>query len=118
MVGLKAGSRMTVISALLAAMVFGLVFLGLEINDFATMISHGITPERSGFLSIYFVLIGVHGLHMAIGLLWMLVMTIQVALKGFTTDVVIRLLNLRLFWVFQASIWVCVFVFVYLRGAY
>jgi cytochrome o ubiquinol oxidase subunit 3 len=48
----------------------------------------------------------------------MLVMIPQVALKGLTTDVVTRLVNLRMFWMFQASIWVCVFVFIYLNGAY
>ncbi|MDD2862759.1 MAG: cytochrome c oxidase subunit 3 [Acidiphilium sp.] len=118
MVGLKARNRMFVLAGLLSAFVLGGVFLGLEINDFATLVAHGITPERSGLMSIFFVLIATHGLHMAFGMLWMAVMMVQVALKGFTTEVVTRLLNLRLFWVFQASIWVCMFVFVYLNGAF
>ena len=56
-------------------------------------------------------------LHMAFGILWMLVMLVQVLRYGFSTAVVAQLLNLRLFWQFQASVWVCVYVFVYLKGA-
>jgi cytochrome o ubiquinol oxidase subunit 3 len=40
----------------------------------------------------------------------------QIISSGFNTAVVTRLLNLRLFWQFQASVWVCVYVFVYLKG--
>jgi cytochrome o ubiquinol oxidase subunit 3 len=100
------------------ALVLGLVFLGLEVSDFATLIAQGAGPDRSGFLSCFFVLIGTHGLHMVFGILWMLVMMVQVARSGFTSNVVARMLNLRMFWQFQASVWVCVYVFVYLRGAF
>ncbi len=55
---------------------------------------------------------------MVFGILWMLVMIVQVQRLGFTADVVARLLNLRLFWQFQASVWICVYTFVYLRGAF
>ncbi len=115
-VALKAGSRAGVALGILAAMALGLVFLGLELNDFVTLFAMGATPERSGFLSVFFVLIASHGLHMAFGLLWMLVMLVQIMRFGFTTEVVTRLLSLRLFWQFQASVWVCVYVFVYLKG--
>lgn len=118
MVGMKLNSRLLTIAALLVALIFGGVFLGMEINDFASLVAHGITPERSGYLSIFFVLVGTHGLHMAFGMLWMLVMIPQIVLKGFTSEVVARMLNLRVFWTFQASIWVCVFTFVYLNGAF
>jgi cytochrome o ubiquinol oxidase subunit 3 len=63
------------------------------------------------------VLIATHGLHMAFGILWLLVMAVQVIRLGLTAPVVAQLLNLRLFWQFQAAIWVCVYVFVYLKGA-
>ncbi|OYV35066.1 MAG: cytochrome O ubiquinol oxidase [Rhodospirillales bacterium 20-64-7] len=115
-VAMKNGSRRGILFGILAAMALGFVFLGLEIGDFLDLIGHGATPQRSGFLSIYFMLIATHGLHMAFGLLWMAVMLIQVPRYGLTTNVVTRLLNLRLFWQFQAAVWVCVYVFVYLRG--
>lgn len=118
MVGLKAGSRRWVLLGLAAAGLLGAVFVGLESVDFLRLVAQGAAPERSGFLSVFFILVATHGLHMLFGMLWIAVMMLLVLLKGFTTENVTRLLNLRLFWTFQASIWVCVFVFVYLRGAF
>lgn len=116
-VALKHGYRQLVALGILAAIALGLVFLALEIADFADLYAHGATPQVSGFLSAYFVLIATHGLHMAFGLLWLFVMLIQVIRLGLTAPVIAQLLNLRLFWQFQSAIWVCVYVFVYLRGA-
>lgn len=117
-VAMKMRSRAGVILYTVLALVLALVFLGLEVSDFQTLIAHGDGPDRSGFLSAFFVLIATHGLHMVFGIVWMLVMIVQVARSGFTEHVVARLLNLRLFWQFQASVWVCVYAFVYLRGAF
>jgi cytochrome o ubiquinol oxidase subunit 3 len=117
-VAMKLRSRPGVILYISIALVLGLVFLGLELGDFARLIAQGDGPDRSGYLSIYFVLIATHGLHMAFGILWMLVMIVQVARAGFTSNIVSRLLILRMFWQFQASVWVCVYAFVYLRGAF
>ncbi|HTJ90334.1 MAG TPA: cytochrome c oxidase subunit 3 [Acidocella sp.] len=115
-VALKRGSRAGLIAGMAVAIVLGAVFIGLELADFASLVHTGATPDTSGFLSAFFVLIASHGLHMAFGLLWMLVMLVQVLRFGLSTAVVAQLLNLRLFWQFQASVWVCVYVFVYLKG--
>ena len=115
-VALKRGNRAGVVAGMLVAMGLGVVFLALELADFASLFRAGATPDTSGFLSAFFVLIASHGLHMVFGLLWMLVMLVQVLRFGFSTAVVAQLLNLRLFWQFQASVWVCVYVFVYLKG--
>jgi len=115
-VALKTGNKQGVLLGIVVALVLGAAFVGLEISDFVTLFNAGATPQTSGFLSAFFVLVATHGLHMLFGMLWMLVLIPQIIRYGFTTDVVTRLLNLRLFWQFQASVWVCVYVFVYLRG--
>jgi cytochrome o ubiquinol oxidase subunit 3 len=117
-VAMKMRSRPGVILYTAVALILGCVFIGLELSDFSTLIAQGAGPDRSGYLAIFFVLIAAHGLHMAFGILWMLVMIVQVSMSGFTSNVVARLLNLRLFWQFQAAVWVCVYAFVYLRGAF
>lgn len=99
------------------AIFLGAAFIGIEIHDFYDQVARGITPLRSGYLSIYFTLVGTHGLHIFVGLCWMVIMAIQVRTKGYTTAVVYRLLNLKVFWMFQAIVWVCVFIFVYMIGA-
>ena len=116
-VALKHGNRAGLVLGTIVAIVLGAVFLGLELSDFATLIAQGATPDRSGFLSAFFLIIATHGLHMAFGILWMLVMLVQIRRFGLTAPVVAQLLNLRLFWQFQATIWVCVYIFVYLKGA-
>lgn len=116
MVALKKGSRAGVLTGLAVAFALGLVFLGLEIHEFAGLLAQGIDPQQSGFLSAFFALVMTHGIHMAFGLLWMATMFVQVAAQGFTDKTVYRLLNLKLFWHFQAVIWVFVFTFVYMRG--
>jgi cytochrome o ubiquinol oxidase subunit 3 len=116
-VAMKHGYRQLTVLCILGAILLGAVFLGLEFLDFADLYAHGATPQVSGFLSAYFILIATHGLHMVFGLLWLLVMLMQVVRLGFTAPVIAQLLNLRLFWQFQAAIWVCVYVFVYLKGA-
>lgn len=111
---LRHGNRMAVLNWFAIAFVLGAVFLGLEIGEFAHLANRGIVPQRSAFLSAYYTIVLTHGLHMLVGLLWMAVMAVQIVRDGFTDKVVYRLLNLRIFWHFQAVIWVCVFIFIYL----
>lgn len=92
----------------------GLAFLGLEIHEFSGLVAAGNGPSRSGFLSAYFTLVGTHGLHVALGSLWMLILLAQVAWHGLTTTNLRRLTLLSLFWHFLDIIWVLIFTIVYL----
>jgi len=94
----------------------GAAFLTLEIREFADMIAHGATPQRSAFLSAFFTLVGCHGLHVTLGLIWLVVMMVQVAVMGFVTSVQHRLLCFSLFWHALDIVWVGVFTVVYLMG--
>ena len=117
MAGMKRRSRKAAAGFLVVAALLGTAFVALELRDLITLVIAGDTPERSGYLSMFFLLVATHGLHIVFGLLWMGVMIVQVLAFGFTAPVVTRLLNMQMFWQFQAAIWVCVFVFVYLQGA-
>jgi cytochrome o ubiquinol oxidase subunit 3 len=101
-----------------AAMTFalGAAFLGLEIHELAAMIARGATPERSAFLSAFFTLVGCHGLHVTAGLVWLVVMMAQVAIKGLRPNVGRRLLCFALFWHTLDIVWVWLFTVVYLMG--
>ena len=99
------------------AFVIGLDFIVMEWDELAHLAASGAVPQHSGYLSIFFTLIIVHGLHNAFGLLWMLVMIVQVARKGLKLPVVYRLINLKIFWLYQALVWTFVYTFVYLRGS-
>jgi len=96
--------------------VLGAAFLTLELNEFRNMIAIGATPQTSAFLSAFFTLVGCHGLHVAIGLIWLVLMMIQLAMWGFQPVVDRRMLCFALFWHALDIIWVMIFTVVYLMG--
>jgi cytochrome o ubiquinol oxidase subunit III len=115
-VALASADKSRALLWLLATAALGAGFLLLEFGEFRGMIAQGAGPDRSGFLSVFFTLVGTHGLHVSIGILWILVMIGQVLVKGLTTPVVSRLARLGLFWHFLDIIWVAIFSVVYLPG--
>ena len=88
----------------------------MEINEFYHLIMENNGPERSGFLSSFFTLVGTHGLHVTTGLIWIGVMAAQVMVKEITAPVRSRLMRLGMFWHFLDIVWVGVFTMVYLIG--
>lgn len=113
---LKSGNRGGAMLGIAGAIVLGGLFIAVGGSDLLAMNAQGFGPGRSAYLSCLFTLIFTHGLHMAFGILWMLVMLSQIVRFGFTQNVVARLLCLRMFWQFQATVWVLVYVYVYLFG--
>ena len=97
--------------------VLGAAFLFLEAHEFAGMNAIGAGPSRSAFLSSFFTLVGCHGLHVTLGLLWLLTMMAQVFAKGYRADILRRILCFSLFWHTLDIIWVGIFTVVYLMGA-
>jgi len=94
----------------------GVVFLIIELREFAGMIAIGAGPQRSAFLSAFFTLVGCHGAHVTAGLLWIGTMIAQIWAKGFQPHVGRRLLCLSVFWHALDIIWVAIFTIVYLIG--
>ena len=95
----------------------GLGFVLLEAQEFAQMAAEGATPQRSAFLSSFFALVGCHGVHVSVGLLWLGTMMAQVYVKGFRQTIIHRLICFNLFWHALDIIWVAIFTIVYLIGA-
>jgi cytochrome o ubiquinol oxidase subunit 3 len=100
----------------LITFVLGVAFLALELREFAGMIAVGAGPQRSAFLSAFFTIVGCHGLHVTAGLVWLVVMMAQVAIKGIHATVERRLLCFSLFWHALDIVWVWLFTVVYLMG--
>ena len=113
---MKSGEKERMLSWLLVTFLLGLGFVGLEIREFHGLERVGAGPDRSGFLSAFFTLVGTHGLHVTFGLIWILIMTSQVVIKGLTVPVTSRFLRLGLFWHFLDIVWIGIFSVVYLPG--
>lgn len=96
--------------------VLGVSFLILELTEFRSLIHEGNGWQRSGFLSIFFALVGTHGLHILVGLLWMAVMMVQIVRRGLSDHVSRRLMLFGMFWHFLDVVWIFIFTIVYLMG--
>ena len=92
----------------------GGAFLALELGEFHDLLARGAGPSHSAFLSAFFALVGTHGLHVTIGLCWLIVMLVQVATLGFRPMVARRFFCFGLFWHALDIVWVGVFTIVYL----
>ncbi len=116
-VALKYGdTRKRLLGWMGATLVLGLVFLSMEAHDFATMFAKSAYPTRSGFLSAFFALVPLHGLHVLAGCIWMIVMAVQVLVIGLDDRTKTNLLRLGLFWHFLDIVWIAIFSTVYLQG--
>jgi len=102
--------------ALVATGLTGLVFILLEASEFAALHAQGFGPTRSAFLTGFFTLVGCHGVHVSVGLLWLGTMMAQFYAKGFRPDIGRRFLCFSMFWHFLDVVWVAIFSLVYLVG--
>lgn len=101
---------------LVITLILGLIFLGMELNEFHNLIIAGNSWRASGFLSAFFTLVGTHGLHITIGLIWSIVMIWQVTYWGLNSATERRLTMFGLFWHFLDVIWIFIFTVVYLMA--
>jgi cytochrome o ubiquinol oxidase subunit 3 len=115
-VAVRLGNQRVGLHWLAVTFLLGAGFVALEIGEFSGMYQQGAGPQRSGFLSAFFTLVGTHGLHVSMGLVWIVIMAIQVMLRGLTAPVVSRLFRLGLFWHFLDIVWIGIFSIVYLPG--
>jgi cytochrome o ubiquinol oxidase subunit 3 len=101
---------------LLITGLLGLAFVGMELQEFISLAARGITPQRSGFLTSFFGLVGLHGLHVTVAGMWLATMMAQVQLKGFRPEIIHRLICFNLFWHALDIVWIGIFTIVYLMG--
>ncbi len=117
MIAARRGNKNQVLLWFGITFLLGLAFLGLELKEFSTLISEGNTLQSNAFLSSFFVLLGTHGLHISIGLLWMATTLIYIIKRGLNSSMVRKLTMLSLFWHFLDIVWIFIFTIVYL-GAF
>ena len=113
----RGGNRRLALTAFGVTFLLGAAFLGLELHEFRNLVLDGNSWQRSAFLSSFFTLVGTHGMHITIGLIWMATMMVQTLRRGLGHNIVRRLTLLSLFWHFLDIVWIFIFTVVYLLGA-
>jgi cytochrome o ubiquinol oxidase subunit 3 len=115
-VAIAAEQRWRTLAWLSVTFLLGLCFVAMEISEFHDLAGAGAGPWRSGFLSAFFTLVGTHGTHVSIGLVWIVLLGCEIALRGLNPFVASRLCRLGLFWHFLVIVWIGIFSVVYLPG--
>ncbi len=110
----KAENKLGTITWLIVSDILGAVFVALEFSEFGKLIVSGNSWTRSGFLSSYFALVGTHGLHILVGLLWVLGLIVSISIRGLTKSNLRKLMLWSMFWHFLDVIWIFIFTIVYL----
>lgn len=97
-------------------MLLGGVFLGLEINEFSVLVAEGHDWQTSAFLTAFFTLVGTHGLHISVGLIWAATVLVHMARSKIDANMTRKMSLFALFWHFLDIIWIFIFTIVYLLG--
>lgn len=114
--GMARGYKKQALIWLVVTLLLGATFLAMELTEFSHLITDGHGWQQSAFLSSYFVLVGTHGFHIAVGLLWLAVVGVRLMKRGFKATDIHRLSLLGIFWHFLDVVWIFIFSFVYLIG--
>lgn len=101
---------------LLATILLGFIFLGLELREFATLVGEGNSWQASAFLSAFFTLVATHGFHILVGLLWASVLFFRITTRGLDGNMLRKFGLFALFWHFLDIVWIFIFSVVYLIG--
>ena len=97
-------------------LLLGLGFLYMEIHEFIAYVNEGATIGTSAFLSAFFTLLGTHGLHVSLGIVWVLAVMLQISRRGFTPMTARKAFITGLYWHFLDVVWIFIFTAVYLMG--
>lgn len=104
------------INWLIVTVALGLGFLCLEIYEFFEYTHMGHTFPNSAFATAFYSLVGFHGAHVALGILWISLVIWQLARRGLNTVTAPKAYVAGLYWHFIDVVWVFIFTVVYLMG--
>ncbi|KQL50800.1 cytochrome o ubiquinol oxidase subunit III [Heyndrickxia shackletonii] len=97
-------------------LLLGAGFIYFELHEFIDYVHEGATMQTSAFLSAFFVLLGTHGAHVTMGILWGILLIIQVIRNGLNPVTSRKFFIISLYWHFLDVVWIFIFTFVYLGG--
>ncbi len=108
------GNKRNLVIGLSATILMGLIFLGGQVYEYISLFGEKFTIGYSTFGSAFFTLTGFHGLHVTIGVLFLLVCLIRASRGDFTDKKHFAVEAGEMYWHFVDLVWVVVFSTVYL----
>jgi heme/copper-type cytochrome/quinol oxidase subunit 3 len=113
--GIRRGSRLRLRLGLLASFVLGATFLGLQAVEYVEKLRE-FTPQTNAYGSLFFMITGFHGAHVAVGLLLNLWVQIQAGRGFYGPDRHLTVRNVALYWHFVDAVWIAIFSSLYLAA--
>jgi heme/copper-type cytochrome/quinol oxidase subunit 3 len=98
----------------LATATLGCVFLGFQAYEFTHFFHEGLTLQKNLFGSTFFVLTGFHGAHVSIGVMWLLMLAVDIMRGNTGRKESLRLEIAGLYWHFVDIVWIAIFTLIYL----
>jgi len=100
---------------LLGTIFFGLIFLGIQVYEFSHFVNHkDLTLSSSVFGSTFYVLTGTHGVHVALGIVWLFGWYLRTFSRKFKWENALDIEVAGLYWHFVDIVWIVIFTVVYL----
>ncbi|MCA0758268.1 cytochrome o ubiquinol oxidase subunit III [Paenibacillus sp. N4] len=110
------GNKRGLILWLAITALLGASFIYLEVTEFIHLVHEGANIGTSAYWSAFFTLVGTHGLHVSVGLVWMVALMLQISRRGITPVTKRKVNIISLYWHFLDVVWIFVFTIVYLMG--
>jgi len=113
---LKKGNRGPLVLWMMATVLLGATFLGFQIYEYGQAYGehHNLTLGSGIYGSTFFMLTGFHGLHVTLGTIMLIVITLRCAKGHFTADRHFGFEAVAWYWHFVDVVWLGLFIFVYL----
>ncbi len=112
--GIARGNRRNLVLGLIGTIILGVIFLCGQAYEYMTLINGGFTIQTGSFGSAFFTLTGFHGLHVTIGLIFLIICLIRALRGDFTAKNHFAVEAGEMYWHFVDVVWVLVFSVVYL----
>ena len=112
--GIAKGNRRNLILGLIGAIVLGSIFLGGQAYEYTNLFGMNFNPSYQVFGSSFFMLTGFHGLHVTVGLVFLIIVLLRSLRGDFTAKKHFGVQAAEMYWHFVDGVWVFVFSTVYL----
>ncbi|MFC1771985.1 cytochrome c oxidase subunit 3 [Pseudomonadota bacterium] len=113
---LKKGNRGPLVLWMLATVLLGATFLGFQAYEYIEAYSdhHNLTLSSGVYGSTFFMLTGFHGMHVTIGTIMLIVITLRCMKGHFTPGNHFAFEGVAWYWHFVDVVWLGLFIFVYI----
>lgn len=108
------GDQSGMVRWLLATILGGSFFVGIQVYEYIELFKHGALPNVDIFWSTFYAMTGFHGLHVIVGVIWLISALVSAMRGKFTPKNYLGLELAGLYWHFVDLVWVLLFTIVYL----